>query len=178
PEDHLEFIRLAEEREGPWSPAIAEHALDLAALQRRSGRQKEALAALEKALQVTRVNKGLFDPSQIPIVRQIIAVHAQLGDFAEARRKEEHLFRVHRTNLCDGGRRSPAAVIEWADWAVNTHLRERALGPAAPYAPRDRHPPGPPVTSPRVQHAKDLSRAALDGLHGAGVEDPRVVATE
>src|SRR5690606_24903003 len=95
-QDYLDRIRLAEEARGPRAEAIAEDALALAALHRRSGRQRDALDALEKALQVTRVNKGLFDSAQIPIVRQIIDLHIQLEEFDEARRKEQYLFYVQR----------------------------------------------------------------------------------
>lgn len=176
--DYVESIRRAEETLGPWAEAIAEDALALASLYRNSGRQREALAALEQALQVTRVNKGLFDAAQIPIVRQIIDLHIQLEEFEEARRREQYLFYVQRKNYRGRDPRLLSALIEWADWNVNMHLRERALGQAEAYIQRAPLQAGPPLIAPRLQNARDLYHAALNWLHDSDLDDTRVVGTE
>ncbi|HHX82785.1 MAG TPA: hypothetical protein GX696_07385, partial [Pseudomonadaceae bacterium] len=59
--------------EGLYSPLLRERYLDLARLLQRNGQHRDALAALDSAMHITRVNEGLFTASQISDLELMIA---------------------------------------------------------------------------------------------------------
>lgn len=178
-QSYLDSIRQAEDQQGPWAEAISEHAIALANVYRRAGRHQEALGALEKAFHLIRVNKGLFDPSQIEVVRALIETHVAMDDLQSANEKEQYLFYVQRKNYRGEDPRLLAAIIEWADWNVNMHLQERAYAVRHSYAISDPFQARQPSISPRLKHAQDLYYTAIQWLtRTSGYEDPRLITTE
>lgn len=176
--DYQDAIRLAEDRDGPWAETITEQSIALASLYRRAGRNQEALAALDKAFHLIRVNRGLFDPTQIEVVRAMIETHVAMDDLGSANEKEQYLFYVQRKNYQGEDSRLLEAMIEWADWNVNMHLRERAYS-RRPVAVSDPLQPRQPLISPRLEHAQDLYYTVIQWLtRTSHYEDPRLVTTE
>lgn len=59
-----------------------------------SGDGPEALTAYERALHITRVNRGLFDVSQADIVYREAVAHASMGDRVTANLRHEYAFEI------------------------------------------------------------------------------------
>lgn len=58
------------------------------------GDSPAALAAYERALHITRVNRGLFDADQVDIVYREAVVHASMGDRDTADLRHEYAFEI------------------------------------------------------------------------------------
>jgi len=78
-------------------PRLSEPLLQLAESQMRSGNYAEAHATLDRAMQVVRINEGLYTRSQIPLIRKKIENFAEARNWDEARTQLDHLFWLHRT---------------------------------------------------------------------------------
>lgn len=63
----------------------------------RLGNYGEAHAALDRAMQVVRINEGLYTRSQIPFVRKKIENFALSRNWDAARNQLDHLLWLHRT---------------------------------------------------------------------------------
>lgn len=97
----LEHIEAVQAREGPYSPALLEPLESLALLYDESGDRDFALVALERALQVVRVNRGLHTLEQVPLVRQKIRHEEARGNHAEAWALEQGLLSLIRRHADD-----------------------------------------------------------------------------
>jgi hypothetical protein len=87
----VEQILAAQERDGPYAPDLAEPLTLLADLYREDGDPERAAAATERALQVVRVNNGLFSMEQLPLLREAMEYDFADGEGAVAPRLSRDL---------------------------------------------------------------------------------------
>ncbi len=80
---------------------LAEPLLQLADSHMRLGEYSEAHAALDRGMQVVRINEGLYTRSQIPFVRKKIENFALSRNWDSARSQLDHLLWLHRTKSRD-----------------------------------------------------------------------------
>ena len=83
---------------GPHAEGLVEAWFSLGLLLQRTGGHRQALAALQGALQSVRVNEGLYSMSQVAILEAIIDSHVALGARGELRRNYEYLFWLYSRN--------------------------------------------------------------------------------
>ena len=93
-------VRIAdlEAAEGPHAEQLIEARLSLGLLRQQAGNHRQALTALQEALQSVRVNEGLYSMNQIAILEAIIDSQVALGARDELRRNYEYLFWVYSRN--------------------------------------------------------------------------------
>lgn len=75
-----------------------------------------AIEAFSQALHVNRVNNGLYNAAQLPIVSELVESYLSLGDFADANQQQEYLIFVEQKVY---GPNHPIHIIkllEYADW--------------------------------------------------------------
>lgn len=115
--DQLEMaIDEAMVEEGLYSNLLRERYLDLAGVQQRIGQHAEALQTLDAAMHITRVNEGLFTPTQISDLERMLASAQALGDTAREAELRAYLYYVQRKAFEPGDPRLAVAMVEWADW--------------------------------------------------------------
>jgi tetratricopeptide (TPR) repeat protein len=110
----------------PYSHELREQFDALGALLQQSGEHEEAIKAFEAAMHIDRVNAGLYTLDQIPLVEKIIASHEALGNFDEVNDFHGYLFYIQQRSYEDGDPRLVAAQEEWADWNVESYLKDNA----------------------------------------------------
>lgn len=129
--------------ENTYALSLREQYEALADLQQQSGDHEAAVATLEQAMHIERVNAGLFTLQQMPLVEKIIASHNALGNFAEVNDFHEYLYYIQVRSYAPNDARLLAAKEAWADWNVNSYLREGRssnfainmnMGPAASFS--------------------------------------------
>jgi hypothetical protein len=89
-------------RGGPHSPELLEPLTSLGVLYRESREPVLALASLEEALQILRINRGLYTLEQVPLLKQIIRLEDERGNAKGAWDREQvllALLRRHPTAL-------------------------------------------------------------------------------
>lgn len=111
-----EAIDQAMVEEGLYSTLLRERYLDLAGVQQRIGQHAEALQTLDAAMHITRVNEGLFTPTQIADLERMLDSAQALGDTAKEAELRAYLYYVQRRAFEPGDPRLAAAMVEWADW--------------------------------------------------------------
>ena len=76
---------------------LAEPLLQLAEEYRRRGQFADAHSAIDRGMQIVRINSGLYAPEQIPYLEKKIENFADWGDWESAREMLEHILWLHRT---------------------------------------------------------------------------------
>lgn len=97
----LERIEREEARNGPHSQTLIEPLSELVLLARENGDDALAYAAIERVLQVVRVNDGLFSLDQVPLIRQLIAIEESYGNAAAAWDLEQRVLALARRHPDD-----------------------------------------------------------------------------
>jgi hypothetical protein len=92
----LQRIQQILARDGPYSSDLLEPLVDLIALYRQGDDEALAVAAIERALQVVRIDKGLHTLDQVPLIQQLIRVEEQRGNHESAWEIEHDLLTLVR----------------------------------------------------------------------------------
>lgn len=103
--EHDQLLQQVQEilsRDGPYSFTLLEPLTGLGLIYQASEDHVLALATLERAVQIVRVNKGLHTLEQVPLVRRLIRLEEARGNDAGAWEREQRLLtlvRRHRDDL-------------------------------------------------------------------------------
>jgi tetratricopeptide (TPR) repeat protein len=106
---------------GPYSNRLYEMYFSLAELYREHGDHAEAVAMLEDALHVTRVNYGLFSMEQVAVTRALIESAIAAGQPDRVADLDAQLLRIAWDNLDDV--RSARILEETADRQMQVYER-------------------------------------------------------
>jgi len=104
--------------QGPYAPRLDEELLALGNLHQRVGDHTKALEALERAIHISRVNNGLFNLGQMPIIEKAIESHLARGDLVAADAQQEYLFYLQRKSLGETSVALLPALTRYAEWNV------------------------------------------------------------
>ena len=108
---------LAQENSGgAFDPGLDEELLSLGTLLQQSGDVARAQQVLERALHVNRVNDGLFNMGQVPIIERTIENNLARGDLVAADEQQEYLLYVQRRNFDSRGVDLVPALTRYAEW--------------------------------------------------------------
>jgi hypothetical protein len=97
----LEKVQGALAQGGAYSPELLEPLTGLIMLYLESGDENHSAVALERALQVVRVNSGLYSLGQAPLIQQLIRVEEARGRHAVAWELEQRLLTLLRRHPND-----------------------------------------------------------------------------
>ena len=92
----------------------------------QQGEAQLAVDAFSQAIQLSRINNGLFTADQLPIVEALVESYLHLGDIASANVNQEYLLYITQKIY---GAASPLILdelLEYADW--NLHAASLSLG--------------------------------------------------
>jgi tetratricopeptide (TPR) repeat protein len=97
----LSSIEEEEARNGPLSPNLVELLTSLGLAYQEGGEHVLAVAMLDRALYLKRVNDGLFGLDQAPLVRRLLDSERAVGRTATAQELESKLLELARRNPGD-----------------------------------------------------------------------------
>lgn len=122
-------IQRIESEQGPFGAGLSEHLQSLATQYQNDGLHEEALTVFNRAIHVQRINGGLYDLSQAPMIEQAIQSHIAVGDWGEASKRHEHLFWLHQRNFGQDDPRMLPILEKLSSWHLNAYSLNR--GPVA-----------------------------------------------
>jgi tetratricopeptide (TPR) repeat protein len=101
---------------GAFDPGLDEELLALGTLLQQSGDYTRAQQVFERALHVNRVNDGLFNMGQVPIIERTIENYLARGDLVAADEQQEYLLYVQRRNFGSRSVDLLPALTRYAEW--------------------------------------------------------------
>lgn len=114
-ENRLEQLQ---QQYGPYSPALSEPTAELGSMLIRSGAHADARKAFRRAMQIERVNAGLYTPRQLPFLDMVIESSVAARDWDQVDDDFRYLewlnYRIH-------GPHGPG-LIEGLTRIINWHL--------------------------------------------------------
>lgn len=116
-----------EQRDGPYSDALAEPLAGLGRYYQDSGDMEQALRLYQRALHVVRVNEGLYSERQIPILRELLNAYRATGEIELLDNRYDYYFRLYgngRPPYTDVRLRAALGYLRWQREAVRLDIDE------------------------------------------------------
>jgi tetratricopeptide (TPR) repeat protein len=104
----------------PYDQSLLEQYLSLGLSYQQLGDHEEALAALEKAEYISRINNGLHAPEQYRIIERMIASYVAEGRMSEADDKRQYLYYLSSQQYGEDSLEVVPSLTALADWNMST----------------------------------------------------------
>ncbi len=104
---------------GVYDFRLSELYLGLGNTYRQIGEYQLAIDAYNEALQLSRINGGLFTEDQLPIVEELVDSYLNLGDIASANLNQEYLLYIKQKIYGAAHPIILADLLEYADWNLH-----------------------------------------------------------
>ena len=121
--EHLEAINIVEleidkieRRSNRYNLELARPLVVLGDALAGVGDRDGALGAYDRAIHITRISRGLHDPSQVDIVYREASVLAANGDVAQANRRHEYAYDILLRSYGGGNPMLLPGIFSLADW--------------------------------------------------------------
>lgn len=123
PRQYLSAIEEIEADYGAYDLQLSQHLSGLGVQYQAIGEHQEAIEVFKRAMHIQRVNLGLYDMGQIPILENIIESQIALGEWEDANERYQYLYWLHRRNYGNDDPRMLPIINKLSDW----HLQAYAL---------------------------------------------------
>jgi len=115
-------IERLESSQGAYSPVLAELSVSLGKVLHQNQDYTGAISAFKRSVFLIRVNDGLNNPLQIPILKSLVTSHIAAGQFVEADERQSYLYRIQSINYQQNPERSLQAMLDFAEWQRKAYL--------------------------------------------------------
>ena len=115
-------IERLESSQGAYSPVLAELSVSLGKVLHQNQDYTGAISAFKRSVFLIRVNDGLNNPLQIPILKSLVTSHIAAGQYHEADERQSYLYRIQTINYQHDQQRSLRALIDFAEWQRQAYL--------------------------------------------------------
>ena len=110
------YITDLESRLGAYAPGLAEQLMGLGRSYRDQGLFEEAVTVFKRAVHLSRINNGLNDAAQIPVLEQLIQTLISSGEYEAADERQYYLYRLQQRLYSAGDPQLTAAMMRRAKW--------------------------------------------------------------
>lgn len=158
-DDYRNAIARVEAEGGVWATGLAEQLSGLGETYQVRGQHRDAIEIFDRAIHISRINNGLYDLNQVPIIDRLLESLKARGLWEEVHKRHQYLYWLHKRNFGADDPRMLPVIDRLGKWYLNDY----ALNP-------DRRMMG------QLVDAHNLFQQAIDIIDGAyGEEDLRLI---
>ncbi len=121
--DYNDRITQIESSGGAWDSNLIESLAALGNLHQSQGEYEAAIAALDRALHISRINNGLNTSNQIELIEQLIESHLALENWESADLYHDYLFYIQEKAYGVNDPSMIPALDELGNWHVQAFRR-------------------------------------------------------
>ncbi|TAJ91600.1 MAG: tetratricopeptide repeat protein [Gammaproteobacteria bacterium] len=126
-ENYRNEIERLEKSGGVYDNKLGENLLGLGIVYQQQGKHKEAVEALNRAMQIHRVNEGLQNLNQLAVLENIMTSNAAIGDWEELDHNYQQMLWLHRRNFDPDAPEYIRNLVRHGRWKVDA-FRNARLG--------------------------------------------------
>lgn len=123
-EEYEKVIQELQKSHGVYYEPIGEELIGLGLAYKNLGQYKEALQALNRSLYINRINHGLHNPNQVPLLELVIEINTALGDWEALDRNYHYLYWVNRRTYGENDPRLLPVIDRLGLWNLNAYSLE------------------------------------------------------
>lgn len=123
------YITDLESRFGPYAPGLAEQLLGLGISYQDQNLHDAAIDVFKRGIHLARINSGLYGADQMPLLRGMITSLVEKGDFDQANKRQNYLYRVQLKVFGPFSQKMTDAMLRRAAWEQRAF--QQTLGDAS-----------------------------------------------
>lgn len=123
-QQYLDQINEQEKLHGAMDPQLGEQFLGLGLLYKNHGQYKKAIEVLNRSLQIKRVNDGIQNMDQVPILKALINANAAAKNWDELDGNYHLLLWVYQRNLDPGDPKLLPIIDAVGSWKLYAYRNE------------------------------------------------------
>src|SRR5690606_19475068 len=120
-EDYQAAIARLETEFGAWGNGLSEQLSGLGQSYQRRGLHRQAIEIFDRAVHISRVNNGLYDLSQVPIIESMLESLKARGRWEEVHERHQYLFWLHERNFGANDPRMLPIIDRLGKWYINDY---------------------------------------------------------
>ena len=128
-ERYREAIIEIENLYGVYDSALTHQLMGLGLAQQAQGNNEEAIGAFQRAQHLSRINNGLHNLEQVPILKHLIASYEKVNDWENAGDKHFYLYRLQRRQYGYSDPRLLEPIVGMVDWHLNAFAKGTSADP-------------------------------------------------
>jgi hypothetical protein len=109
-------IQALENSAGAYASGLTDPLINLYRAQLERGDTEDAVNSLRRAIQLVRINEGLYSESQLPLLHQLMQLHRDKANYAELGDVYAYYYRLLLVNSRQQGAADLARSLEYLDW--------------------------------------------------------------
>ena len=121
---YREEINSIQQSADPYNHALLEQYSGLGDTYQTLGLHEEAITNYESAIQISKIQNGLYNLDQLPLVEKIIQSYVAIGDTENASLKHEYIHYLHLVNYSAADPDMISATLALADWYIASFFKD------------------------------------------------------
>lgn len=118
---YAERVNQLESDNGVYNSALEEELIGLGRAYINLGEYQKALDVFVRALHINRINYGLYNLGQLPVLELIIQANSNLENFEELNKNYSYLLWVNNRNYAQNDLRRVPVYLRAANWHLDAH---------------------------------------------------------
>lgn len=119
--NYLNAIEDIESDYGAYDLQLSQHLAGLGQQYQNLGEHLEAVEVFKRAMHIQRVNLGLYDMGQVPLLENLIESQIALGEWEDANERYQYLYWLHRRNYGNDDPRMLPIITKLSNWHLNAY---------------------------------------------------------
>lgn len=127
-QEYLDAIDRIEAEDGAYGEQLSQHLLGLGLTYQKEGEHDEAIDVFKRAIHVNRINQGLYNLNQVPMLERLIESHVARGQWEDANDRHHYLYWLHRRNYGEDDPRMLPVIDKLSAWHLNAYALDVSSG--------------------------------------------------
>ena len=128
--NYLDEIERVETEFGAYGNGLAEQLSGLGEAYQIIGRHDDAIEVFKRAAHINRINEGLYNLNQVPIMENMIESLVARGQWQDANERREYLYWLYKRNYGQWDPRMLPVMDSLSNWYLNVYAMNRNNGSA------------------------------------------------
>jgi tetratricopeptide (TPR) repeat protein len=124
-ENYQDAITRLESEQGAWSYGLAEQLSGLGRTYQARGRHLDAIEIFDRAIHISRINNGLYDLNQVPIIESLLESLKIRGLWEDIHKRHQYLYWLHKRHYGAEDPRMLPVIDRLGKW----YIHDYALNP-------------------------------------------------
>ena len=114
--------------EGPYGGSLTQNLIGLGLTMQDQGNHNEAIEHFTRAVHINKINEGLYNLNQVPVLERLIESYVAQGNWEDANDKHQYLFWLHQRNFGNADPRMLPIINKLSNWHLNAYTLDSNSG--------------------------------------------------
>ncbi len=159
-QDSIDTIQV--ESTSPYNFELQEQFSSLGDLYQSLGQHESAITSYDDAIQITKIQNGIYNLDQLPLLDKIIHSYIAMGDIRNATLRQEYRHYLHLENYQVADPEMVQSTFTLAQWYISTYFKRNLQSDNQQLEMAENIPPRTPRLTAAMATDQDAIQAFMD----------------